>query len=113
MNYHAHIYWRNELEKQVALDIRSRLVEIGCRVGRVHDTSVGPHPLPMFQAMYDSLGQYMVESLLTSSHGNLSVLLHEDINDDVRDHTEGARWLGEPLQLDLVWLENYTNNRGT
>jgi aromatic ring-cleaving dioxygenase len=34
-------------------------------------------------------------------------LLHEDINDDVRDHTEGARWLGEPLQLDLVWLKNY------
>lgn len=40
----------------------------------------------------------------------LTILLHEDTGDDLRDHTEGTRWLGNELKLDLVWLENYVKN---
>ena len=36
---------------------------------------------------------------------SLTILLHEDIGDDhVRDHTEGARWIGKPLSLNLTAL---------
>ena len=37
---------------------------------------------------------------------DMSILLHESINDDLRDHTDGARWLGEPLELNLGVFEN-------
>lgn len=111
MEYHAHIYWSTPEQRDQALKIRETLVDLGCQVGRVHDEPIGPHPLSMFQAVYDSSNQDVVENLLVDMRGGLSVLLHESVNDDVRDHTEGARWLGEQLQLDLVWLEEYTKTR--
>lgn len=111
MEYHAHIYWTNAEQRIQALKIRDSLVALGCQVGRVHDVAIGPHPTAMFQAVYDSSTQLQVESMLAYMREDLSVLLHESVNDDVRDHTEGARWLGEQLQLDLVWLEEYTKGR--
>ncbi len=81
---------------------------MGCEIGSVHDKPVGPHPLPMYQVIYTSEIQDRVEQFLESRRQDLSILLHESINDDVRDHTEGATWLGEPVELDLVWLDKYT-----
>lgn len=70
-------------------------------MGRVWDKPVGPHPLPMYQVVYNSSNQNLVEQFLREYRGTNTVLLHESINDDLRDHTEGARWLGETLELKL------------
>jgi aromatic ring-cleaving dioxygenase len=106
MNYHAHIYWKHIGQRVQALSLRSQLEALGCNLGKIHDKPIGPHPLPMYQAMYDSSNQQAVESLLQTQ--TMSILLHEDIGiDHVRDHTEGARWIGTPLELDLVFLENF------
>jgi DOPA 4,5-dioxygenase len=106
MNYHAHIYWKNDKEKEIALPLRQWLQDLGCGLGRVHDMPIGPHPLPMYQAMYDSSIKPQVEVFLSTKP--LSILLHEDIGiDHVRDHTEGARWINEKLDLDLEFLENF------
>lgn len=106
MNYHAHIYWKHLGERVQALSLRSQLVELGCGLGAVHDRPIGPHPLPMYQVMYDSSNQNAVESLLATQ--TMSILLHEDVGiDHVRDHTEGARWIGESLDLDLEFLAHF------
>ena len=60
----------------------------------------------MYQVNYNSNIAEEVEELLAGT--KLDILLHEDTGDDVRDHTEGARWLGNKLKLDLAWLEEYT-----
>lgn len=105
VNYHAHIYWKSNVEKQLAVSLRYKLQSLGCGLGRVWDQPIGPHPLPMYQAMYDSSIQNEVESLLKTQ--SLSILLHEDIGvDHVRDHTEGARWINTPLELNLKFLED-------
>lgn len=109
MHYHAHVYWRDYDQRGRALYIRSQLSELGCDLGRVMDAAIGPHPLPMYQANYSTAIAESVESLLKST--GLTVLLHEDTGDDIRDHTQGARWLGETLELDLVWLEQYTQSK--
>lgn len=31
-------------------------------------------------------------------------------NSQERDHTEGARWIGGPLELDLVFLQNFQDD---
>lgn len=111
MDYHAHIYWASPEQRDQALQIRETLKGLGCKVGQVHEVPIGPHPLPMFQVAYNSNMQDSVEELLVTMRQDLSVLLHESINDDVRDHTEGARWFGEKLSLDLVWLDEYTKGR--
>ncbi|MEK9918917.1 MAG: DOPA 4,5-dioxygenase family protein [Pelagibacteraceae bacterium] len=106
MNYHAHVYWNNDQEKALAVSLRNHLKSLGCPLGRVIDVPIGPHPLPMFQVMYDSHNQKVVEDYLKKT--NLSILLHEDIGEDhVRDHTKGARWIGKPLDLNLEFLRQF------
>ena len=106
MNYHAHVYWQNEAERQISLKLRPVLTKLDCGLGRIMEHPVGPHPLPSYQVNYSTKEQAEVEELLIES--GLNVLLHEDTGDDMRDHTEGARWLGNKLKLDLEWLEEYT-----
>lgn len=105
MKYHAHVYWSNGDERKTALSLRKELEDLGLSLGRVWDVKVGPHPLPMYQVNYADPDVVIVENLLSSS--GLTVLLHEDTGDDLRDHTEGAKWLGKTLDLDLEWLRAY------
>jgi DOPA 4,5-dioxygenase len=101
MEYHAHIYWKNLKERERAMLIREWMGEQDVMLGRIHNVPVGPHPLPMYQVVYDTLTKSKIEKFLELNHDTMSVLLHESINDDYRDHTDGARWLGEALKLDL------------
>lgn len=105
MRYHAHVYWHNEDQRRRSLDLRAQLTALGCELGRIMDRPIGPHPLPMYQVNYSSENSAAVEQLLAGT--GLDILLHEDTGDDMRDHTVGARWIGQPLKLDLEWLENY------
>jgi len=111
MHYHAHVYWTNEAQRNQALHIRELLAQLGCNLGRVMDMPIGPHPLPMYQANYSSANQTAVEAMLEKEAQDLSILLHEDTGDDVHDHTEGVRWLGTPLELDIAWLEEYQKHK--
>lgn len=104
MKYHAHIYWKDTQQRMTALYCRTFLHDNGCALGRIWNTTIGPHPLPMFQVMYDSTNKDCIEEYLAKT--GLTILLHEDIGEShVRDHTEGARWIGEPLKLDLEFLK--------
>ena len=106
MDYHAHIYWNNEEEKEKALGLRIFLHDNGCSLGRIRDRAVGPHPLPMYQAGYNEKIRVCIEEYLYSSNGGLSILLHENEGEDeLRDHTTGARWIGHELELDLSFFQ--------
>lgn len=109
MYYHAHIYWHNEDQRRRALLLRYPLEQLGCNLGRICEEPIGPHPQAMYQAGYHSDDAAKIEELLRES--GLDVLLHEDTGDDVRDHTHGARWLGNELKLDLEWLQRYADER--
>jgi len=105
MHYHAHIYWQNEAQRFEALHLRQPLQELGCQLGSIHDEPIGPHPSPMYQVNYNSNIADEVEELLYKA--KLHILLHEDTGNDVRNHTEGVRWIGRPLTLNIDWLRNY------
>lgn len=86
--------------------MRPSFLSMGASLGAIHDRPIGPHPLPMYQIMYDTPIQTEVETLLRIQP--MSILLHEDIGiDHVKDHTDGARWINTPLELDLQFLENF------
>ena len=109
MHYHAHIYWQNEAERKKSLELRPALTALGVALGRIMEQPIGPHTRPSYQVNYSTDQQAEVESLLVES--GLDVLLHEDTGDDMRDHTLGARWLGNRLTLDLEWLEEYSRRK--
>lgn len=109
MYYHAHVYWSTPEQRQTAIALREPLASTGASLGRVWDQPIGPHPLPMYQVNYCNDIKNLVENWLSGE--GLSVLLHEDTGDDLRDHTLGARWIGNKLELDLEWLENYVKGK--
>jgi len=52
--------------------------------------------------MYDTNNKNFVENYLQRFSKKINILLHEDIGtDNKRDHTEGARWIGKKLKLNL------------
>lgn len=106
-HFHAHIYWDNQKQREKALDIREQLESFGCSIGQVMDKPVGPHPLPMYQANYSSSNAKVVETFL--SEQELTVLLHDVTGDHIKDHTEGARWIGKELDLDIDWIKSILN----
>lgn len=109
MRYHAHIYWQNEDQRREALNLRQPLQDLGCQLGRIWDEPIGPHPYAMYQVNYSDTNSVAVETLLNTT--KLDILLHEDTGDDLRDHTDGARWIGNKLKLDLVWLQEYAKGK--
>lgn len=104
MQYHAHVYWTDESGYQQAMGMRKILTSLGCGMGQVHNVPIGPHPLPMYQATYTDRNKSAVERYLRNNHGDLSILLHDDTGRHERDHTDGARWIGKPVTLDIDFL---------
>lgn len=106
MKYHAHIYWKDSKEREVALAMRPSLRLMGCKMGRIWDNPIGPHPISMYQVNYDDTIKEEVVRFLKNNHGGISVLLHRDTGSDLEDHTRNIEWLGVAIKLDLTAFEN-------
>jgi aromatic ring-cleaving dioxygenase len=106
--FDAHIYFTSEsresadrLRRQIARTFPTDTI----RVGQLVDRPIGPHPTPMFELNFIRGKRDELVRWLTLNRGEHTVLVHEVTGDDPRDHTIGALWLGEPVQLDFSKLE--------
>ncbi|MEH6453824.1 MAG: DOPA 4,5-dioxygenase family protein [Psychromonas sp.] len=99
--YHAHLYFDSET-LAFATDLGKQVAEkFFLKVGRVHQKAVGPHARWSCQILF---GQDDFETLipwLDNNRGNLSILVHADTGDDLKDHTDYAYWLGDESDLNL------------
>ena len=107
MNYDIHTYWRNSDEREEALKLKQVLIDNNVQTFSLVDIPIGPHPLPMFEAHVSAANLPAIEAQLVANRVNCSILVHEKTNDHMYDHTKGARWLGEPLELDFEFLKNF------
>ena len=107
MNYDIHIYWSNEAERAEAVALRQLLIDNQVRVFDMIDMPIGPHPLPMFEAHVTTATLPSIEAVLVQNRKQCSILIHEKTNSHMYDHTDGARWLGEPLKLNLEFLKRF------
>lgn len=99
--YHAHVYY-DEASRQVAARLRQALESrFEVEMGRWREAPVGPHPQPMYQVKF-AVGEFarIVPWLMLNRRG-LTILVHPDTTDVLRDHAVHALWLGEKLQLRL------------
>ena len=102
--YHAHVYFDADgVEAATALceDARERF---GIAMGRVHQRPVGPHPRWSCQLAFDANRFAEVVPWLVMHRGALDVLVHTESGDTIRDHTQGAMWLGNSHTLNLEKL---------
>ena len=107
MNYDIHIYWRNSDEREEALALQKVLIENNVQTFPLVEKPIGPHPYPMVESHLTSQIRPVIESVLVANRKSCSILIHEKTGDHVYDHTKGARFLGEPLELNIEFLRNF------
>ena len=105
-HFHAHVYFGPQQDAEIDAFL-DRFAEEAppLRFHRLHEKRVGPHALPMLELHFTVADHKVASIWLEANRGNLSVLIHADTGDDVRDHTTGIRWLGQPLPLDFGFFK--------
>ncbi|MEQ8955729.1 MAG: DOPA 4,5-dioxygenase family protein [Gammaproteobacteria bacterium] len=102
--FHAHVYFEAS-QYQIASQLRKELAaHFELWLGRLFQQPVGPHPLPMFQVVFDATQFAPLIMWLINNRRGLDVLVHQDTGDDLKDHTDHVMWLGNshPLRLEAL-----------
>lgn len=99
--YHAHVYF-DEVSKGLARKLCNEAGEkFSLRVGRFHEKLVGPHPCWSCQITFGKKDFDQLIPWLDDNRDDLSILVHALTGDDLKDHTDFAYWLGNPVELNL------------
>jgi DOPA 4,5-dioxygenase len=109
--YHAHIYYLDG-ERPAAEALRHEFQNYSeiLFVGQMTDGGVGPHPIPQYEVHFLERSRDAVGAAIEAS--GLRALVHPLTDDDLADHTTHARWIGEPLELDVSTLDPPGRNQG-
>lgn len=104
-HFHAHIYFKpSSLEQAHICKANAEQSEI-FEIVKFYEKAVGPHARGMIEAHFSEPICPAAIAWLEANRGEFSVLIHQDTGDDVKDHTDGIRWLGEVLPIDFDFFE--------
>ena len=115
--WHAHVYY-TPAERAAAEALRDAFLRLSesaddppiLFVGRMMDEGVGPHPIPQYELHFRGRAVPAIVPMLEAS--GLRALVHPLTGDDFADHCSNARWIGEPVALDLSTLDPPGRNQG-
>ncbi|KAK4058702.1 hypothetical protein OIO90_000146 [Microbotryomycetes sp. JL221] len=99
-----HIYYnmnsKGQVEHAKRLHERIRREFPELRIYKFWENAVGPHPTAMFEVNTFTPAQTgALMSFLVAYRAGLSVLIHPNTDDELRDHTDRATWMGERYPL--------------
>ena len=104
--FHAHVYFDEATVEQAnALCQKAGETFAGNHpftVGRMHHRPVGPHPCWSFQLAFANELFGEVIPWLSLHRDGLTVFIHPQTGDDLKDHTDHAIWMGS---IELLKLE--------
>lgn len=104
-SYHAHIYFEGAAQAERARWLRERIAErFPVRMGTWWERPVGPHDRSMYQVAFETTLFAELVPWLMLNHGDLSILIHPNTNNQRRDHLADSLWLGTALPLDEAAL---------
>ena len=102
--YHFHIYYDAQ-SKFVAREVIENLAaEFSLTAGTFHDNPVGPHPIGSCQITVGMTQFGMAMDWLAKNRQGLTVFIHANTGDVMRDHTMHTIWMGRMMELDLEVL---------
>ena len=102
-DFHFHFYF-HEGSRESALAVREQLkreATFGFQLPPVRSKPVGPHRFPIWSLWVDRANFADAALWMMQHHGQHSVLVHPNIDDGYKDHTDHAMWLGTPEALKL------------
>ena len=107
--FHAHVYF-DVASKPAASNLRDLLTQTfptQVEVYRMIDQPIGPHPQAMFEADFHRPHFDEVVAFLRANRGSLDILVHQNTQDEVWNHSDGALWLGNVLAIDFDSLRAF------
>jgi len=115
--WHAHIYYDRSswnaaetLHRELGDMLKNGTCDGLVLVGHMYDRGVGPHPQPQFEIQFYEFAVPRITEILAAT--GLTSLIHPLTDDDLADHTTLARWLGDPIPLDVTVLDPPGQNQG-
>lgn len=105
-DYHIHVYY-DASSKPKAETLRAKLEAAfpSARYGRWHDRPVGPHPEWSYQVHFPVELFAEIVPFTALEREGLTVLVHPNTGDDLRDHRDYALWMGSMPALNLSIFE--------
>lgn len=103
--YHAHVYFDAGTIERARRICSACRDEFGVTMGRIHERPVGPHPDWSCQLAFGPEQLGSIVGWLSLNRDGLTVLVHPETGDAVKDHTEHAIWMGEIRPLDVSVLQ--------
>ena len=101
-NYHAHVYFDEPTRERAARLCTGAAKLHNVLMGRVHSRRVGPHPRRSCQLSFEAAQFDRLIRRLEANRGGLTVLVHGQTGNALRDHTASSAWPGEPAILNLA-----------
>ena len=102
--FHAHVYFDESTCDQASLLCDEAGELFGIAVGFKHRKPVGPHPCWSCQLTIPPEKFGEVVPWLALYRSGLTVFIHAETGDLLKDHTEHTLWMGkiEPLNMDVL-----------
>jgi len=105
--FHAHIYYDESTYEQASALCNKAGKMFDIAVGRKHKQALGPHLKWSCQLAFvpEVFGELV--PWLALHRDGLTVFIHPETGNDLKDHTEYAMWMGkiEPLNLTIFKSE--------
>ncbi len=99
--YHAHVYFDAATLEQARQLCEGAADLFSIKMGTLHQKAVGPHPRWSCQLTFTPQQFASVVPWLALHREGLSVLVHPQSGDDLRDHRDYPIWMGRVEPLDL------------
>ncbi len=104
-DFHAHVYFDADTLDQARALCEQARDTFGIEMGRVHEKPVGPHPDWSCQLAFGPEKFADVVPWLALNRNGLTVFVHPETGDGLKDHTEHAMWMGQIRPLDASVFE--------
>ena len=106
--YHAHVYFEPDSESAARAETLRELVATAfsdiAYIGNWHDKPVGPHMTGSYMIAFKPAYFHQIISWLSLNNPGLSILIHPETGDDLKDHRDYPLWLGQQIPIDLSKL---------
>jgi DOPA 4,5-dioxygenase len=102
--YHAHVYFSHTSIAQARTLCEAAAAQFNVVMGRVHEKPVGPHPDWSCQLAFRPEVFGHLVPWLALHRGGLVVFVHPISDNELRDHSDRAMWMGAVRPLDLSVL---------
>ena len=101
--YHCHIYFNQNSKSQVLSGLENLMNQNfkSLRLMQIVDRPIGPHPMPMIELHFIDTDKSNIIEYLKNKPEFSSILIHEVTDSDKKDHSTGATWVGEKLEINF------------